>query len=203
MARRSEEPYATHIPVLLGVASVIKPRLLIEFGSGAFSTLSFLDSSAFPSLERVESYENNKEWLEQIQAELPATSRIRLHFVQGDMHGAVGGASTSNASMIFIDDSPSAEERVESVLEIARCCGTEPVVVLHDYELWKLRLAARRFPNRLSFNAFNPQCGVLWHGHGERRHALKRAGSIIRRFAGSIPPTDIQAWRKVFSTEDY
>jgi hypothetical protein len=199
LSRRSEQPYATHIPVLVGVAAAIKPRRLIEFGCGTFSTLSFLDDVAFPSIEVVDSYENNKEWFEQISRELPPNSPIRLHLVIGDMYRTIDGASTPDASMIFVDDSPSAEERVQTVQGIARCCGTEPVVVLHDYNLWRLRLAARNFQNRLSFDAFNPQCGVLWNGRPERRLALKRVSDIIRRYARSIPPGDVRRWRRVFS----
>jgi len=61
----SEQPYATHIPVLVGVAAACLPDRLVEFGSGDFSTLTFLDETVFPSLLSIESYENNPQWMQQ------------------------------------------------------------------------------------------------------------------------------------------
>lgn len=94
--------------------------------------------------------------------------------------------------MIFIDDSPSAEVRVRTVEEVACRCGTEPVVVLHDNDLWRLRLATRKFENRIHFKAFNPQCCVMWHGHPERRLVLGNVNRIIQRHAADVPMTDIR-----------
>jgi hypothetical protein len=198
---RSDEPYATHVPVLVGVAAACRPKLLIEFGSGAFSTLSFLDDVAFPSLERVESYENNLEWFEQIQNKMPLNALVKLQFVEGDMYRAVEGANTHSASMIFIDDSPTAATRVPTVEEVASRCGTEPVVVLHDHDLWRLRLATRKFENRISFDAFNPQCCVMWHGHPERKPVLRKVNRIIRQHAGDVALTDVRSWIKIILNE--
>jgi hypothetical protein len=201
LGQRAKDPYATHVPILVGVAAACRPELLIEFGSGTFSTLSFLDDVAFPSLQRVESYENNREWFEQVREEIPLNSRISLQFVEGDMYRAVRNANTSGAAMIFIDDSPTSKARVSTVEEVARECGTKPVVVLHDNDLWRLRLATRKFENRISFDAFNPQSCVMWHGHPERRPALEKVNRIIHRHATIVPLTDIRAWMKIFSME--
>lgn len=51
--------------------------------------LSFRDEVAFPSLERVESYEDNREWFEQVRKELPINGRVNLHFVEEGMFRAV------------------------------------------------------------------------------------------------------------------
>jgi len=201
LTQRADNPYATHVPILVGVAAVCRPKLLIEFGSGTFSTMSFLDEVAFPSLQRVESYENDRKWFEQIRESLPSNSRVHLQLVDGEMYQAVPGANTSAAGMIFIDDSPSAEARVPTLKEVARRCGTEPVVVLHDHDLWRLRLATRNFENRISFDSLNPQCCVMWHGHKERRPALEHVKRIIQQNAVKIPLTDIRTWMEIFSTE--
>lgn len=198
---RSDEPYATHVPVLVGISAVCRPKLLIEFGSGTFSTLSFLDKEAFPSLERVESYENNLEWFEQIQKKIPFNALVKLNFVEGEMYRAVQSANTASASMIFIDDSPTDAARVPTVEEVARGCGAEPVVVLHDNDLWRLRLATRKFENRVSFNAFNPQCCVMWNGHPERMPVLKKVNRIICLHANDVALTDIRTWMRIFSDE--
>jgi hypothetical protein len=201
LAPMADEPYATHVPVLVGVAAVCRPRLVIEFGSGAFSTLSFLDEVAFPSVERVESYENNREWFQQIQRQIPLNAFVNLNFVEGDMYQVIEGANTHSASMIFIDDSPTAAARVPTVEEVARRCGAEPVVILHDNNLWRLRLATRKFENRISFDAFNPQCCVMWHGHPERKSVLGEVNRIIHQHASDIALTDVRAWIKIFLNE--
>jgi hypothetical protein len=201
LAERSSEPYATHVPVLVGVAAACRPESVIEFGSGTFSTMSFLDEEAFPSIRKVDSYENNQEWFNQVRKKLPSGGRVDLHFVEGEMNKAVRSAKPSTAGMIFIDDSPSARARVPTVREVARSCGEEPVVIMHDHDLRRLRLATLSFEHRISINAFNPQCCVMWHGHRERMPKLRRVGEIVRKFAARIPLTDIREWARVFSQE--
>jgi predicted O-methyltransferase YrrM len=198
LAPRSEDPYATHVPILIGVAAACSPRSLIEFGSGTLSTLSFLDEVAFPSLQKVESYENNKQWFDQVRERIPAHGRIDLRLVEGEMYRAVDAANTPAADMIFIDDSPTAEARVPTVEEVARRCGTGPVVVLHDNDLRKLRRASRKFENRIACKAFNPQTCIMWHGHPERRSTLERVERIICQHAAEVPLSDIRAWREIF-----
>ncbi len=196
---RSTESYATHVPVLVGVAAACKPELLIEFGSGTFSTLSFLDDTAFPSLKEVESYENNLEWFEQVREKLSCNGRIRLHYIDGDMYRVVQDSNTAVADMVFIDDSPSAKARVSTVEQVARRCGTKPVVILHDHDLWRLRWTTRKFENRVSITTFNPQCCIMWHGHPERRPVLKEVKRIIHEHATDIPLTDIRGWMELFT----
>jgi hypothetical protein len=199
LAPRSKEPYATHVPVLVGVAAECRPKLLIEFGAGSFSTLSFLDEMAFPSLEEVRSYENNEQWLEQIKERLRGSSRVNLQYVAGDMYQAVVKANVSGADMIFLDDSPTAQARVPTVKEVSRLCGERPIVILHDYELWRLRLAAREFENCVAFDTFNPQCCAVWHGHPERRNALENINRTIHQHESDIALTDIRAWANTFA----
>jgi predicted O-methyltransferase YrrM len=201
LAERSNEPYATHVPILVGVAAAFRPESIIELGSGDFSTASFLDEAAFPSIRRVDSYENNREWFEQVRQKLPSSGRVNLHFVEGEMYKAVCAANPAAADMIFIDDSPTARARVPTVEEVARSCGTQPLVILHDNDLRRLRFATRKFEHRVSINTFNPQCSVMWHGHPERAAILQRVGGIIRDHGASIPVTDIRGWAKVFSQE--
>ena len=195
---RSDQPYATHVPVLVGVAAALRPKQLIEFGSGSFSTLSFLDEVAFPSIEQVRSYENNKEWFEQVQQRSRGSSRVHLQYFAGDMYQAVASADVAAADMIFLDDSPSAEERVKTVNVVSRLCGDGPVSVLHDYEMLKLRLVARKFDHCVPFEAFNPQCCAMWNGHPERRPILEDVSRTISLHANDLPLTDIRAWIDVF-----
>jgi len=112
-AARSEQPYATHLPVLIGVASVHRPQRVVEFGSGDFSTLTFLDKAVFPSLLRVESYENNPAWMHQMQAKLADNPRVAYRFFEGRMRDAVSSADLPAADLIFVDDSPNGNGRIQ------------------------------------------------------------------------------------------
>lgn len=201
LAKRSSEPYATHVPVLVGVAAACKPESIIEFGSGTFSTMSFLDETAFPWTRRVDSYENNRQWFDQVREKLPPSMRVSLHFAEGEMYKAVDAVNACAADMIFVDDSPTDRARVRTLEGLARSCGTRPVVVLHDYDLWRLRLATRRFEHRISIDTFNPQCCIMWQGHPERRQRLQRVGRIIRECGATIALIDVRAWAGAFSRE--
>jgi hypothetical protein len=201
LAKRSNEAYATHSPILVGVAAAFRPESIIEFGSGDFSTASFVDEAAFPSIRRVDSYENDREWFDQVRQKLSSSRLVNFHFVAGDMYKAVRAANPAAADMIFIDDSSTTRARVSTVEEVARSCGTRPLVVLHDNDQRRLRLATLKFEHRASINTFNPQCCVMWHGHPERAARLQRVGGIIRDHGASIPVTDIRGWAKVFSQE--
>ena len=161
LAKRSNEPYATHVPILVGVAAVCQPERVIEFGSGDFSTVSFLDETAFPSVRRVDSYENDREWFDQVRQKLSSSRRVNIHFVEGEMYKAVCAANPYAADMIFIDDSPTDRARVPTVEEVARSCGAQPVVIMHDNDLWRLRFATQNFEHRISINTFNPQCCIM------------------------------------------
>jgi hypothetical protein len=198
LAPRTDGEYATHVPILVGVAAALRPKLFLEFGSGIFSTLSLLDEEAFPSIEKVESYENNREWFEQIRDRVGLASRVSLQYVDGDMHLSVEGINTSRADMIFVDDSPSGEERARTVRGVARRCGLGPVVVIHDCELWRLRLASRRFANHVYFDAFNPQTCVAWNGRPELAPILETVNETIRQHAGDVELTDIHGWARIF-----
>ncbi len=198
---RSTEPYATHVPVLVGVAAALGPKRLVEFGSGSFSTLSFLDNVAFSSLEEVESYENDKEWFEQVHEKLPDNSRVDLKYFDGVMYQAVAGADVAAADMIFVDDSPAPtpEIRAKTVKAVSRLCGERPVIVLHDYDILKLRISARQFEHLVVFDAFNPQSCAIWHGHPERKPILEEVNRTIRQHVSDIPVTDTRAWIEVFA----
>ena len=61
--------------------------------------------------------------------------RIDLNYVNGAMHAAIAKVDLSVASMIFVDDSSSAELRSRTVAALARKCGNGRVVVVHDTDL--------------------------------------------------------------------
>jgi predicted O-methyltransferase YrrM len=72
--RGRENDYATHVPILIGLARMREIKNVLEFGCGHYSTLTFLNRAAFPHLVKLHSIENDSSWSETIR-ELPGTTR--------------------------------------------------------------------------------------------------------------------------------
>lgn len=201
-AARSEQAYATHIPVLIGVAAACFPQWVIEFGSGDFSTLTFLDQAVFPSVRRVESYENNRDWMQHMRAKLAGNPRVVYRFFEGRMRDAVSSANLSAADLIFIDDSPNGWERAHTVKEVALICHEQPITIVHDYELPALRVACRKFEHRVEFTPFTPQSCAVWNGNPDRKALLEGVARRIEENASRLSVTDVRGWAKVFLSRD-
>jgi len=163
------------------VAATCLPERLVEFGSGNFSTLTFLDETVFPSLLRVESYENDRLWMQQMEAKLAGNPRVACHFFEGRMRDTVSGANLAAADLIFMDDSPSGWERAHTVREVARTCGERPVTIVHDYELPGIRLACRKFEHRFAFTSFTPQSCAVWNGAPTEKHCWSASLTSSKR----------------------
>jgi hypothetical protein len=198
MVPRSEQPFATHIPVLIGVAAVCFPHRLIEFGSGNFSTLTFLDERIFPSLNQIESYENDLSWMQEMETKVAGDSRVTCRFFEGKMRDAVSQAGVAAADLIFIDDSANGWERAHTVTEVARTCREKPITIVHDYDLPAIRFACRKFDYRFPFTAFTPQSCAVWNGNPGRRAWLEGVERRITENASRLPAADAQGWAKVF-----
>jgi len=198
VAPRSEQPHATHLPVLVGVAAACLPERVVEFGSGNFSTLAFLDETVFPSLRSIESYENDSHWVRQMEAKIAGNPRVNLRYFEGRMRGAVSGAGLATADLIFVDDSLTGWERAHTIREVARNCGERPVTVVHDYELPGIRIACRRFEHRVAFTPFTPQSCAVWNGNPLRKPLLESAAHRLEQNASRLNVTDLRAWAGVF-----
>ena len=79
---RSLNDYATHIPILIGLARLREVRSVLEFGCGHFSTLTFLNRSAFPHLESLLSIENDDSWAATIEQAAKHDPRWTLQVVE-------------------------------------------------------------------------------------------------------------------------
>jgi hypothetical protein len=200
---RSEHPYATHLPVLVGVASAFRLERVVEFGSGDFSTLTFLDQVVFPNVLRIESYENNLEWMQHVQARLAGNPRAVCHFFEGRMRDAVCRADLAAADLIFIDDSPSGWERAHTIKELAREYLERPMTIVHDYDLPAIRVACRKFEHRFPFTFFTPQSCAVWNGDRHRRTLLEGVAQRIHEHAFRLSVTDARGWAKVFCVQPH
>jgi predicted O-methyltransferase YrrM len=163
LTKPSDQPYQSHVPVLTELAGLLKPRRVAEFGMGNYSTSVFLDRNLFPSVERLSSFENDREWFANIQQKHHNDSRFDPHFVTSPMWKAAITLRADEFDLVFVDDSSRANERVKTILalRLARGITCGPLVVVHDVDQPRYRAATLLFPKRRYFRASSPQTGAL------------------------------------------
>src|ERR1051325_6955780 len=160
---RSSNPYATHIPVLVGLSKLLPFSRVAEFGCGQYSTLTFLNRQVFPHLEKLDSFETDSEWLAKMEEQVGRDSRLDLRHVRGEMSKKAETVEVDSYDLVFIDDSTSSEERAETIRMIASKRARLTVVIVHDFEVKLYQQAAGLFNNRFRCTVLNPNTGILWN----------------------------------------
>ena len=189
-ARRALNDYATHIPILIGLARVREVRSVLEFGCGHYSTLTFLNASAFPHLERLHSIENDDSWAQTIEEAARNDLRWRLQLVNGEIAESVADVDLESFDLILIDDSKTTEQRAATIRAIAAKKPKHPWIVIHDFEFDEYRRAASAFQHRHRFRAYNPETGVVTNQMNEW-HVIDR---VIKSKAKLLEPDAIAQW---------
>ena len=190
MRRTHANPYATHLPVLSAVASVIKVRSVLELGSGPFSTSLFLDRRMFPDLEKLTSYEDDPSWAAAVTERVGTDPRLDFRVVESVSHSVP--ADVGDYDLVFIDDSRLTVERTQTIESVA-AMAPKGLVAIHDFELRSYRHAAKVFDHRRIFRTFTPQVGFCWFGDTCEAQQWKNVATMVE--AGShLDPTDQDAW---------
>jgi predicted O-methyltransferase YrrM len=197
-APRHENPYCTHVPVLVGLARILDPQCIVEFGCGLYSTPLFLDRRAFSGVRQLISFENDPSWAAQVR-DTVNDPRLQLNVVGGDMHVAAATAALDGADCIFIDDSTTADQRARTIHVVRRRALPTVVVVVHDAEVPQYAAETKAFPKRYIFDALTPQTGVLWSARDMPVDALRRVNGIIKERQRDIAPMDVEGWVKAFA----
>jgi hypothetical protein len=187
---RALNDYATHVPILIGLARLREVRRVLEFGCGRYSTLTFLNRSAFPHLERLHSVENDSAWAATIQEVAKDDDRWTLRLVNGEIAESVSDLDLESFDLILIDDSKTSVQRGATIRAIAAKQPQRPWIVIHDYEVDEYRDAASGFKNRHRFRAYNPETGVV----GNRVDQWKTIDRVIRTKAKLLEPDAISQW---------
>jgi hypothetical protein len=158
---RSLNDYATHVPILIGVARLREVRSVLELGCGYYSTLTFLNRAAFPHLERLQSVENDVTWAETIHEAAKSDERWTLRLVRGEISDSVRTLDLETFDLILLDDSKTGAQRAATIRAVAGKQPQRPWIVIHDFEVVEYRRAAAGFKQRHAFKAFNPETGIL------------------------------------------
>lgn len=196
LVKRNQAPYATHLPVLLGLATLTPIRNVLEFGSGTYSTLAFLNKIAFPELKNLKSFENDKKWSEKVLEMCGQDPRLDLVTVSGLVTGDFDTNKVSNYDLVFVDDSYRSEHRAHTIRLIT---SSKPnILVIHDYENLTYRYATREAINRYRVKAILPNVGIVWNNPSITKAKILVIESLIARYAKTIAADDISAWAKIF-----
>ncbi len=198
LVRRDPAPYASHLPILVGVSTLVRPSKVVEFGSGECSTVGFTDRKAFPHLKALRSFENDREWHARVVRLIASDSRAEIEFVSGAMADAATPRNLEEANLIFVDDSD-VEGRVATIEAIARLRPRTVPVIVHDYELWRLRRTRGLFEHSFCFALWNPQTAVLWNGRPDWPKGLGALTRLLRQNLSFTPVHDIAKWGHILA----
>lgn len=189
---RAQNAYATHIPVLIGLAAIRPIRRVLEFGCGHYSTKTFLERSIFADLQELQSVENNADWAETMRAAVKDDSRCVVSAVRGAMSDAVRTFDLEAYDLILVDDSTNAQERVATIRALLSRHPLNPWIVIHDYEVEEYRRASSGFQQRFTFKAYNPQTGLI--SNSGFTSAVKILDQRLKDNSSSLAPDDTEAW---------
>jgi predicted O-methyltransferase YrrM len=195
---RASNDFATHVPVLVGLADAFPIRSVLELGCGRFSTLTFLNRSPFPQLERLDSLETDPAWVNTVEKLVGKDSRFSLSLVENTAQ-SISQRPIDDYDLVLIDDATEAYHRVATIEAVTRTART-PLVAIHDFEFEPYRDASRRFRHRFEFLAFHPTTAVLWNRADVNKQTLRRVAEVLRLNAACIAPDDGAAWKAAFTS---
>ena len=195
--QRSQKDYATHVPILIGLAGLREIRSVIEFGCGYYSTLTFLNRSPFSHLERLESLENDTTWAEKLQESAQEDRRWTLKVVQGDIANFISNLDLEPFDLLLIDDSVTAVQRTATIDAVVNKRPQHPSIVIHDFEVEEYRNAARGFGQVTRFRAYNPETGLVANTPIDA-DSLISMDRLLKEQAKTLQPDDVEGWVSAF-----
>ena len=195
---RAENAYATHIPVLIGLAAMRPIERVLEFGCGHYSTKTFLKRSAFPDLKELHSVENDARWAQTIREAVKDDARSVVTIVNGAIGDAVRKFDLETFDLILVDDSTSAEERAGTIRALSGLNLSNPWLVIHDYEVEEYQRAASALKQRFAFKAYNPHTGLL--SNGAFTSALRTLDRRLKNNSSRLRPDNVDGWLRVLRT---
>lgn len=138
------DPYASHVQVLNAMLNTHKPKRILEYGSGKYSTELFLSR---PHVEKLTVVETDFEW----RRRLPKDDRLTV-LVEGY-------ANSMNYDLVFIDDGISADHRCRTIRNVLS--RRHPVVVIHDADVPEYRELMDELADEVLIYRTDPDTAVI------------------------------------------
>jgi len=152
----TSDPYATHLPVLKAIPRLWPIQRVAEFGSGLYSTPTFLDREVYPDLKFLWSNESDLEWARQHQPKEKYDPRYSPTYFSEEL-AIAEMIRMGQADLVLVDG---ATEKMRPVTAIAASV-IAPLIVLHDAENESYRRAIDFFPRRYIYQRETPWTAVL------------------------------------------
>ena len=200
-APRALNDYATHVPILIGLARLRQIRSVLEFGCGYYSTLTFLNRAAFPHLERLQSVENDSSWAETIHEAAKSDKRWTLKLIRREITDSVSTLDLEAFDLVLIDDSKTSTQRSATIRAVAGKQPQRAWIVIHDFEVSEYRRAAADFQQRHTFKAFNPETGVLCNSPN-RVNQWKFLDRTIKARSRTLEADQTGKWIRALATDN-
>lgn len=194
---RAQNDYATHVPVLVGLAGLRTVERVLELGCGNYSTRTFLNRSVFPDLKELVSLENSPLWARTMRLNVAADPRCNIVFTSDAAADAVSSMDLDDFDLIFVDDSTTSEQRSATIRTLSALRPQNPWLLIHDYEISEYRRAAAAFSHKFAFNAYQPETGLVFNSIDERRSALRQLNHRMKANCSRLEPDDVPGWLRV------
>jgi hypothetical protein len=194
---RARNDYATHVPVLIGLASLRRIERVLELGCGNYSTKTFLNRAAFPHLKELRSLENDPLWARTIALDVAGDSRCTIAFTPDPIADGVATLDLDYFDLIFVDDSASSEQRTVTIETLSALHPQNPWLVIHDYEFPDYQRAAADFAHKFTFNAYNPETGLVFNSLNQKQTELKQLNHRLKANSSRLEPDDVASWLRV------
>jgi hypothetical protein len=138
------DPYASHVQVLTAMLNTHKPKRILEYGSGEYSTPLFLSR---PHVENVTVVETDFEW----RRKLPKDDRLTV-LVEGY-------CNPMNYDLVLIDDGVNTDHRCRTIRAVLS--RKHPVVVIHDADVPEYRELMDELADEVLIYKTSPDTAVI------------------------------------------
>ncbi len=193
MAYRHSNPYATHIPILIGFSRVLKIKRVLEYGGGNFSTRLFLNKEVYPEVTGLTVCENDTAWLETVRGIVHNDGWPRATILSG-----IDELPADKYDLVFIDADTESHK-----LDLIKLAGKtrRNITVVHDSEHAPYAQAINNsFQRWFSFAAFNPETAIAWNGAEPMTpHQMLVIDMLTKKYS-NVDPTDILQWSNIFDS---
>ena len=142
------DTYASHLPVLQMMLGLVKPKRVLELGSGPHSTPLFLQAGV-----KLTSLETDEGWF--MKAEGYGDFDLRLVEDVVESLPLIG-----DFDLVFIDNSDNETDREKAIRAVLS--QAHPVTVIHDAEYPLYRAAIEEAKNYMIFSDLVPHTAVCW-----------------------------------------
>lgn len=194
----AENPYATHLPVLMGIARLVAPQRVLELGGGLISTPALANPVAFPSVMHLHTFEDDAVWGQRIRAAVHGLQHVRIEDTESIPEHAEG-MELESYDLIFIDNSVRTGDRARTIAAVLARCPPSTVIVIHDFEWRAYRRSVPAQWQQFTMMFWRPATGIVWRTRLTRTELRWLAATLVK--GRHIDLTDVTAWNAHFDRE--